>query len=527
MKKNLPVTDSQVTFSATDEIISTTDLKGAITGFNEIFLKISGFTAEELKGVNHNIVRHPDMPSAAFADLWKSMKAKQHWMGIVKNRAKNGNYYWVDAYSTPIVEKGEVVGYESVRVKPSKERVERAEKIYQQINAGKSPGIGNFINRLSLRNRTIVVNMLAITMGVITYYFTPAFIDYLPLCIGVGVSLITFFVGSSWAFSPLKHALKIVQKDINNPLMALIYTGRADEIGQIQLPAELLKAKLRTILGRLKDVAMHIEDDATNSVQTLAEINGLIESQANETEAVATAMTEMTATVLEVARSATYAAEKAENADQHSKEGVQYASEAASGLLELTEAVTNVAEVVTQLDTDAQNIGTVLDVIKGIAEQTNLLALNAAIEAARAGEQGRGFAVVADEVRTLAGRTQESTEEIQQLIETLNSAVAKAVKVMDDSGESATNSKDQVSKAIESLGLIAEQVGGMNDINIQIASAVEEQGAVSEDINKNIVHISHSAENVLLSSNAVRESAGNLSSQSHFLTDMIQRFKEV
>lgn len=526
MKKNLPVTDNEIPFPTGEEIISTTDLKGIITGYNDTFLKMSGFNAEELMGKNHNVIRHPDIPAPAFADLWQHMKADKHWMGIVKNRAKNGDYYWVDAYVTPIHENGQVTGYESVRAKPSAERVARADKIYKQLNAGKSPSVGSFLDRLTLKKRAILMNVVSVFSGVLAYFATPAVYDFLPILVGAVITIGLFSLASTWTFSPLQKALKTVHKDINNPLMALIYTGRSDEIGQIQLPAELLKAKLRTILGRIKDVAIHIEENADATSEALSKINSSIQYQASETDLVATAMTEMTATVQEVASNAAYAAQKAADADEQSQDGVRYASGAANGLQELNQAVNNVSNVVSQLDEDAQNIGTVIDVIKSIAEQTNLLALNAAIEAARAGEQGRGFAVVADEVRTLAGRTQESTQEIQKLIENLNNAVAQAVSVMGSSQQSASNSESEVSKAINSLGLIAEQVGGMNDLNTQIATAVEEQSSVSEDINKNIVQISHSAEDVLAGVNVADVAAGELSTQSHSLTDMIQRFKE-
>ena len=137
MKQNLPVTDNEAKLADNDYIISATDAKGIITRVNETFTRISGFTEDELIGKNHNMVRHPDMPPAAFEDMWNTLKAGEPWMGTVKNRCKNGNYYWVDAYVSPMFENGKVTGYESIRTKADPEVVKRAEKTYQRINAGK------------------------------------------------------------------------------------------------------------------------------------------------------------------------------------------------------------------------------------------------------------------------------------------------------------------------------------------------------------------------------------------------------
>lgn len=525
MKKNLPVTDKRILFAPDEEIISTTDLKGIITSCNDVFERLSGFTQQELLGKNHNIIRHPDVPPAAFADLWNHLKAGKHWMGMVKNRSKDGDYYWVDAFVTPMIENGQVIGYESVRAAPSEERVDRAASIYKQINAGKKPRVGGFFERMSLRQRSILANLSAVVTGLATYFAIPAQDNSFSLSAAVAVTLLSFFIYSKVAFKPLQQALDNARKEIDNPLMALVYTGRDDELGQIQLPVELVRARLRTVIGRIKDEAGAIESNAEQSESALARINASIEKQASGTELVATAMTEMTASVQEVTNNTNYAAQRTQDVDAYSQEGAQHASGAAQGIESLNKAVSDVANVISQLVVDTQNIGTVIDVIKGIAEQTNLLALNAAIEAARAGEQGRGFAVVADEVRTLAGRTQESTEEINELIEKLNKAVALAVSEMERTQNEARGSEQNVLKAIESIHRIAEQVGELSNLSAQVATAVEQQNSVGEDINRNVVEINLGSEMVLEGASSAMTLAHQLSLRSHHMKEMINRFK--
>ncbi len=526
MKNNQPITNNEVTFPAGEEIISTTDLKGLITSYNKTFLNISGFSAEELDGVNHNVVRHPEMPPAAFSDLWSNMKAENHWMGIIKNRCKNGDYYWVDAYVTPILQDGKVTGYESVRSKPSAERIRRAESIYTAINTDKKPVLGSFLQRMTLANRSILANIVSLSTAGAAIFTTISSFGTISYLFGAVVGLATSYVTNKWALLPLTVALKVAQKEVNNPLMALIYTGRSDEIGQIQLPRMMLQAKIRTVLGRINDAAVSMSDLSVQSSTAVKGINQSIEAQAGETELVATAITEMTSSVHEVANTASHAATVAAEADTLSEQGVAHASGAADGLHVMTAAVNNIADVVAQLANDTKNIDNILSVIQGVAEQTNLLALNAAIEAARAGEHGRGFAVVADEVRTLASRTQQSTEEIHTVIDKLNKAVETAVAVLGSSQQSATESENLIMNAIDSLKGIATEIHSINDLNAQIASAVKEQSSVSEEVSGNVNRISHASATALESSDEAKKSAIDLADKATDLQEMIVRFRK-
>ena len=247
--------------------------------------------------------------------------------------------------------------------------------------------------------------------------------------------------------------------------------------------------------------------------------------QQSETSQVVTAMNEMTATVQEVARHATEAASAANKADHASVEGKKVVLSTMNAIEALSSEVHSAANVISQLEKDSENIGTVLDVIKGIAEQTNLLALNAAIEAARAGEQGRGFAVVADEVRTLASRTQQSTQEIQAMIENLQVGAQTAVKVMDESRAKAESSVSQAAKAGGSLEDITHSVSLINDMNTQIATAAEEQSAVAEEINRNIVNISEIVDRTADGANQTSIASEELASLAAQLQQLVNQFK--
>lgn len=256
---------------------------------------------------------------------------------------------------------------------------------------------------------------------------------------------------------------------------------------------------------------------ATQNMQAISKetVDGVLKQQ-TETTQVATAMNEMTASVQEVARTASSAAEAARNADSEAKSGKQVVMETMEAIDSLANEVEKAAQQLSSLEADIGNIGAIVDVIRGITEQTNLLALNAAIEAARAGEHGRGFAVVADEVRTLAARTQSSTHEIEEMVERLQQGAQVAVKVMNESRERARDSVEKASSAGAALDTITAMISTMDEMSAQISSAANEQSAVAEDINRGIVNISqvaeHTAEGARESSVAV-ETLSSLSSQ--------------
>ncbi|MCP4994283.1 MAG: methyl-accepting chemotaxis protein [Gammaproteobacteria bacterium] len=306
-------------------------------------------------------------------------------------------------------------------------------------------------------------------------------------------------------------------------------TFRLDDSGNDEV------AHLCGAFNRFAEKVAHMVNEVTSTSIDLSDMAGQFSTLAEHTDAgvkgqmdqltqVATAMNEMAATVAEVTKNTAETAETARHADEQATEGRKVVISTRDDINSLGSEVDKAVEMVKRVESDSDRIGTVLDVIRGIAEQTNLLALNAAIEAARAGEQGRGFAVVADEVRSLASRTQQSTEEIQEMIVSLQGGVGETVRVMDSSRELAHTSLEQAEKADASLDAITTAMETISQMSTQIATASEEQSAVVEEINKNIVNISNLAEDTVSDSTKSQESNDQLIGKVEGLVDMMKGF---
>lgn len=326
--------------------------------------------------------------------------------------------------------------------------------------------------------------------------------------------------------APLQK-LHLVMSEVQREgdLSLRVDVNQQDEIGSMALSFNSMLSSLQKVMNEVKGVASRVDESSISLSAITEQTREGMHQQKQQTEQAATAMHQMSATVQEVAQNTSLAANAAQKANTESINGKQVVLATMDSISQLASEVEKAADVIQSLEGDAKNISNVIDVIHGISEQTNLLALNAAIEAARAGEQGRGFAVVADEVRTLAQRTKDATQEIQAMIENLQLAAVNAVEVMNTGRDQADASVEQAAQAGASLESIAVAVSQITDMSIQVASSLEEQSAVAEEINRNVISIRDVADQTSDSSNYMKDTGDGLNQLSNQLLVLLNRYQ--
>jgi len=498
MRTNLPITNVEYILKDDEAPTSKTDIHGNITFVNQDFVNISGFSEEELLGQPQNIVRHPDMPVEAFADMWRTIQSGKAWTGLVKNRCKNGDHYWVVANAAPITENGRIIGYTSVRGKPTREQVQAADAAYRAIKAGGSsleiregkavrrsrlPRLSDLVTLKSLLTAA-VISMAILFAGVAALAPTSSAGGWLWAIGGFGVVMagVFGFAVHRLVMLPLARTQQQIERVAAGDLTGEIEAnGLADVVAPLET-LRVLQVNLKWLLGQIREVSDGV---ATGSAEIAAgnmDLSSRTESQASSLEETASAMEELTGTVKQ----------NAEGAIQASKLVVNSAEIAESG----GKVVSQVVDTMASIKDSSRKIADIIGVIDSIAFQTNILALNAAVEAARAGEQGRGFAVVAAEVRNLAQRSAGAAKEIKALIEDSVAKVETGGKLVNEAGETmddivtsfqlVTDIVGEISNASreqsDGIEQVNQAIAQMDDITQQNAALVEEAAASSESL---------------------------------------------
>lgn len=471
--------------------ILTTDPEGNILYCSSDLLHLTGYSAEALKGQNIKILRHPDMPEGPFKDLWTTIQKGKSWMGMLKNKDRLGEAFWMDTYIIPIMEEGQIVEYQCIYRTPDPEVIKRADMIYSLRKQGKTPPQLKRPNpafqlRLSLAFVLSLLPMVAAS-------FIPTPISYLLIALGFILAGISVTTLSKQISGVVAESRKLV----NHQVKQLIYTGTTNDIGQLLLSQKMLQSQLDAILRRISEAAGMVENSAVLSTQVMNTTCQEAEQQQHALQLLADAMDQVSEATQSVAQTTAAALSQVQQVQNDANSGGEVVERAVSSMRSLDEAINLIDRNIDNLKLSSDSIGKVVIVISDIAEQTNLLALNAAIEAARAGENGRGFAVVADEVRQLAQRTQNSTQEINSIITGLQQEIIAISESMVSGRTLADNSVNGIQQAGNSLQAILTAVNELSHMTAQIASATEEQNHVSVEINQQIHGISQTAENVV------------------------------
>ncbi|MGE5385350.1 MAG: methyl-accepting chemotaxis protein [Betaproteobacteria bacterium] len=507
MKKNLPVTNVETLLPVGEFIYSRTDLRGVIVEANEAFCKVSAFQRDEMIGQSHNIVRHPDMPEEAFADLWEDIKAGRPWRGVVKNRRKDGGYYWVVANVSPVREGGKVVGYQSVRSRPTPAEISAAETAYTRIREGDRTlrvEQGRVVRRrpawlnamLSLPAQMTMAGaalVIASALSLVSTWAGSPLLDNIQAVVSRLVLLyglyFLFFVAPRAAGDLHKLADWLETTLVSGNLSHRFDVSRRDVLGMIGRRADKFVSMVQATVQGMADVASQV-DTATREVGRGVDTVKISASKQSEaTSSAAAAVEQVTVSIGEVAEHARSTQKVAEKAGVLSQEGAALSAKATATILSLADSVKSSASQVQTLGDRSGEISRIVGVIKEIADQTNLLALNAAIEAARAGEQGRGFAVVADEVRKLAERTSGATQEISSMITAIQNETQAAVVGMRAGAEQVEQGVQLVHEAEQALLSIKEQMGNTEQMVSDISHASTEQQNAMTELAQNVEQV--------------------------------------
>ncbi|MHA7601541.1 methyl-accepting chemotaxis protein [Alicycliphilus sp. T452] len=469
MKINHPVTQREFPIPDGSTLMSTTDTQSYITYANAAFVAVSGFDDAELLHTPHNLVRHPDIPPEVFADMWRTLKSGEPWSAVVKNRRKNGDFYWVRANAVPVTREGSTAGYMSVRIKPTPQEVQQAQALFPQLktNGGnKRLFKGTVLHRgwksclnwrqlLPLRWRVRLPVLATLAAGIGSW--TCLAPDAATAAAGSGMLLLLSLLSLWWlewqVSRPMaqlaQHARHVAAGDSNRSL----HMNRTDEIGLATRSINQLGLMFKWIIDDVSQQVQAVRLASSEIAQGNHDLSHRTEQAAANIEESAAAMEQVNHSVLSNAEATTSAARLAQDARNAADSSAQIVARVAQTMSSITDA--------------SHRISDITGLIDGIAFQTNILALNAAVEAARAGEQGRGFAVVASEVRALALRSADAAREIKTLI-------ADSVKHIDNGKQETDEAARHMADVVDKVANVAHLIGEVSQATQEEARGVTE-----------------------------------------------------
>jgi len=477
VRQNLPVTQKEYVIPDGETLMSITDKESHIQYCNASFIEISGYTREELMQQPHNLIRHPDMPPAAFEDMWKTLKGGDAWTGLVKNRRKNGDHYWVRANATPVKRDGVVVGYASVRTKAQADEISATAELYKKWSQGRAKNLGlrkGVIVRRGLLAWTSLFQTMPVFTRIMLGISTQAAIALLAAWVlgvssGVLVNLALAMLLGTLATGlflhrhvskPLSSILAHAKKVAAGHIETYVPMNRSDEIGMLERAINQAGLNIRSLVDDVSEQVAGISQSSSELSQGASDLSQRTEHSSSSLQRTAAAILETSQSLEQNAGSAQEVATLSTDASNMAREGC--------------DVVAEVKTTMSSIQTASEKIADIIGLIDDIAFQTNILALNAAVEAARAGEQGRSFAVVAGEVRTLAERSTEAARDIKALINDSAERVSKGTQLANNAGESMESIRAQFDK-------VSELIAGISGAVIEQSSAV---GQVSDSINE-------------------------------------------